>query len=653
MSTQIDATRSRRPPPWVAYGLATLAVMFAAALRELMFHVPHLQALGEHHPLSFLYPAVMFAVLYGGMGPGIWAVVLAFLLAAFRLGWSGAVTHIPTEADIPRLTLFLVVNGMILLIGNRAHRARRDVGSRFAAQEALRESEDRYRRLVETAQEAICQINAIGLITYANPALGRLLNVPVESILGKRLTDFVEGELATPLERLRSTGSAELIEMHLHRADGTSIIAQVSTSRLLNDDGTYAGELAVITDVTERRTIETERQELLRREQRARADAEAANRRKDQFLAVLSHELRTPLTPVLARLSLLKREPGLSAVAKNGLEMIRRNVELEARLIDDLLDVTRLARGQLKLHLETVDAHEILRNALAIYEEDIARKRQQLDLHLDADEHFVRADSVRLQQVFWNLISNAVKYTPEGGIIAVRTEDDSGESRNGSGRSQPHLRVMVKDSGIGIDPNVMPRIFDPFEQGEQTLTRRYGGLGLGLSISRSLMQMHGGSLTAESHGAGEGATFIVEIPTVAGAVRAAPRPKPTEGPAAEPQRILLVDDNEDTLRVMARLLRLSGHKVVTADSLNAAVSAADQPFDLLITDIGLPDGTGWELMNQLRQRGPVRGIAISGFSMDEDVRRSEAAGFVEHLSKPINPDDLDRAIRRAVVEEVA
>jgi CheY-like chemotaxis protein len=380
--------------------------------------------------------------------------------------------------------------------------------------------------------------------------------------------------------------------------------------------------------------------------------------------------LRTPLTPVIARLALLRRDPSLGAAAKSGLEMIRRNVELEARLIDDLLDITRLSRGQLKLDVTAVDAHQALRDALEIYDHEIQRRHQQVELDLSAAHHRVRADAVRLQQVFWNLIGNSVKYTPDGGVIRLRSSNPPiGTDGNGSAAGlQCWLRVEITDTGIGIPPELMPRIFDPFEQGEQTLTRRYGGLGLGLSISRTLVQMHGGTLTAASAGKGKGATFTIELPAIVAPADATTPPAAERGPEPMPaatatatapialrpsaQRILLVDDNEDTLRVMARLLRLGGHQVVTADSMEAALHAAGQPFDLLITDIGLPDGTGWDLMRTLCQRGPVRAIAISGFSMEDDVSRSKDAGFLQHLSKPVNPEELEQAIRRAVARGV-
>jgi PAS domain S-box-containing protein len=526
-----------------------------------------------------------------------------------------------------------------------------DIDDRKRAEQALRESEERYRRLVETAQEGIWMMDAETKTSYVNRAMAEMLGYTPAEMLGRPVYDFMDDaarpEALAHTERCKQ-GQSQRHDFRFRRKDGSDFYAYVSTNPIISETGEYLGALAMVSDVSARRKAEAERGELLLREQKARADAESANRRKDQFLAVLSHELRTPLTPVLARLALMKREVNLSNTFKSGLEMIRRNVELEARLIDDLLDMTRLARGQLKLHPEVIDAHEKMLAALEIYDAEITARKQTVSIELNAREHFVLADGVRVQQVFWNLIGNAVKYTPERGRITIRSTN---ESEGGPGK----LRVQVIDNGIGIDPEVMPRLFDPFEQGEQTLTRRYGGLGLGLSISRTLIQMQGGTVTAESDGKGLGATFTVDLPTI-------PAPAPTPPPEMKPeppspaqlisaeaavQRILLVDDNEDTLRVMARLLRLNGHHVTTAESVTAALAAATEPFDLLITDIGLPDGTGWELMRELRRRGPVRGIALSGFSMDEDIRRSRDVGFIEHLCKPIMPDDLEEAIRRA------
>ena len=534
---------------------------------------------------------------------------------------------------------FPVAEGISIYVQN--------IDSRKRAEVALRESEARYRRLVETAQEGIMVLDVDSNTTYVNRAMADMLGYAPAEMLGRVVYDFIDESLreaAIEHTRMCKQGIAQRLDMRLRRKDGSLLLVYVSTTPIIADDRAYAGALAMVSDVTDRRKAEQERNDLLAREQKARAEAEAANRRKDQFLAVLSHELRTPLTPVLARLALLKREANLSGTLMSGLEMIRRNVELESRLIEDLLDMTRLARGQLKLHPEQIDAHDAIREALEIYEGEINARRQTATIELNAQEHFVFADGVRLRQVFWNLIGNAVKYTPQGGSIRIRSMDFN------EGTAPSKLRVQVIDNGIGIAPELMPRLFDPFEQGEQTLARRFGGLGLGLSISRTLIQMQGGSVVAASEGKGLGSTFTIELPTIVHIVATLAEPVPPApaiSPEAAVRRILLVDDNEDTLAVMARLLRLNGHHVITAESVGSALAAAVEPFDLLITDIGLPDGTGWELMRELRRRGPVRGIALSGFSMDEDIRRSRDVGFLEHLCKPIMPEDLEEAIRRA------
>jgi signal transduction histidine kinase/CheY-like chemotaxis protein/CHASE3 domain sensor protein len=399
--------------------------------------------------------------------------------------------------------------------------------------------------------------------------------------------------------------------------------------------------IGVVTDVTGRHDADQERRDLLLREQRARADAEIANRRKDHFLAVLSHELRTPLTPVLARVMLLKRDPSLSPELHQALDMIRRNVELEARLIDDLLDSTRLSSGKIKLNTQMIEASQRLIEVVDGFAEQLAAKQLHLKIDLASANSNVRADPVRLQQIFWNVVSNAVKYTPAGGTITLRSYNtDSPQSGS--------VVFEISDTGVGIDEQTLSRLFKPFEQGEQTLTRRFGGLGLGLSISRSLLEMQGGTLTAKSAGPGKGATFTLTLPLTSSVLAI-----PPARPAQRRQTILLVEDNEDTLRVLARLLRHSGYTVRTAATVSAALSMIDDDIDLVISDIGLPDGNGWELMRTVKSRWTVPGIALSGFAQQEDVERSRSVGFARHLAKPINPQELEAAIEQVTAERAA
>ncbi len=369
----------------------------------------------------------------------------------------------------------------------------------------------------------------------------------------------------------------------------------------------------------------------------ARAAAEAANRTKDQFLAVLSHELRTPLTPALLRAALLLRDPALDPGVRDGLQMIQRNVELEARLVEDLLDLTRVARNKLELQLTTVDAHQHLQATLEIFQREIEAKDLHVSFHAGARRHHVRADPARLQQVFWNVIGNAVKYTPRQGAIRVRTSQGPGE----------RLWIEVSDTGIGIEPDVLPRLFAAFEQGERTLVRRFGGLGLGLTISKALVDRLGGRIAAASPGRDRGATFTIELPTVTPPLELVPPREARHDEGRRPRRVLLVEDNADTLGLLAEQLRDAGHQVMTATSVAGALEVAgDTPCDVLVADIGLPDGTGWDLLRALRERGPITGIAVSGFASDEDVARSLSAGFAEHLPKPVLPETLEAALRR-------
>lgn len=372
--------------------------------------------------------------------------------------------------------------------------------------------------------------------------------------------------------------------------------------------------------------------------------ADAASHAKDNFLAALSHELRTPLMPVLMSTTALRDDERLPADVRTELTMVVRNVALEARLIDDLLDMTRIAKGKLQLREELCDAHSLISLAAEIVREEAQTKPVELRIELAARKTGLRGDPARLQQVFWNLLRNAIKFTPGGGRVTIRTRDETG------GR----LLVQVSDTGIGIEPEAIHRIFRAFEQAGAVNEHRFGGLGLGLAIVHAIVGLHDGTIRAESAGLGQGATFVVELPgardqpsglvplplTQSGVAPSQPEP-------VRPLRLLLVEDHEPTLAVLGRLLTRAGHQVATAASVAAAVHAAQvATFDVLISDLGLPDGTGLDLLNRLRLLQPrVRAIALSGYGMEEDLRRSREAGFAAHLVKPVDFDHLRRALR--------
>ena len=387
----------------------------------------------------------------------------------------------------------------------------------------------------------------------------------------------------------------------------------------------------VVTDLTLQRGQEDLRM--------AKEVAERANLAKDSFLATLSHELRTPLTPALMSLLALEHEEDLSDFVLSELAMIRRNIELETRLIDDLLDLTRIANGKLEMHAASIDLHAILSRAVEICRPAMDAKHQKLKLQLKARHTHTAGDSVRLQQVLWNLLRNAIKFTANGGAITVTTENPRPDE----------LRFEVRDTGIGFAPDSGHKLFKAFEQSGRGITQQFGGLGLGLTISRSIVEAHGGEIRGHSDGPGTGAVFTVVLPLKKTPASREKRSRTAPPRAARGADVLIVEDHSDTRATLERLLARRGHKVTVASTGNAALdAAAAAPFDLVISDLGLPDMTGNELMTQLRDRHSLRGIAVSGYGMEADVARSRAAGFIHHLTKPIEIDRLVELIDKIV-----
>jgi PAS domain S-box-containing protein len=444
--------------------------------------------------------------------------------------------------------------------------------------------------------------------------------------------------LAADVEDILANRERFVLEYRLRHRDGHYVDVWDHGVVVRNRKGEIVRIVGNSINVTSRKRAEEELN-------RAKEAAEEANRVKDRFLATLSHELRTPLTPVLAVASALEQDGRLAPIHPQ-LAMIRRNVELEARLIDDLLDLTRIARGWLEVQAEWVDVRRVVeQTAEACWSQDASPGRSSLVRELDAADHRVWADPSRLTQVLWNLLNNAVKFTPPGGTVTVRTRLEEG------GR---WLVLEVADTGIGIEPERLEQVFDAFEQGEIGASRRYGGLGLGLSISQAIVQRHGGTLRADSEGLGRGSTFTLRLPV------APPRSEPASPPAteagAEPAAaagldVLLVEDHRDTAEAMAALLELLGHRVTVAHcaaEARAAAEGREGGFDLLLSDLGLPDGSGHDLMRELASKYGVRGIALSGYGTEEDLERSRRAGFERHLTKPVNLDDLSSALRQVV-----
>lgn len=380
----------------------------------------------------------------------------------------------------------------------------------------------------------------------------------------------------------------------------------------------------------------------------ARDAAERSGRAKDDFLAALSHELRTPLNPVLLLASEAAGNPAFPEEVRAHFLAIRKNIELEARLIDDLLDLTRITHGKMTLDIKLHDIHGIFADALATVRPEIERKQIVLRHKITAAKQWVAGDDVRLQQVFWNLLRNAVKFTPDKGIITVSSKVDG---------SANTIVISVADTGIGLSSAELERIYDAFSQGDHAASEsahRFGGLGLGLAISKSLVEQHRGRLFARSEGPGKGAIFAVELPLEMAVVDPPGSPVSTDSagngspPAAgkpERRKVLLVEDHGPTRTTLTMLLRRREYEVSAAATLaDARTLIAGQQFDLLISDIGLPDGSGFDLMREMRVHSALRGIALTGYGMEEDISRSREAGFVVHLTKPISVQALDKAL---------
>ena len=498
-------------------------------------------------------------------------------------------------------------------------------------------STQRLAAIVSYAGYAIIAETVENVITDWNPGAEALFGFTAAEMVGTRLVDLGQPDdpnLSAALTREILLGR-RVAEFDARRRtkDGRWLDVAISLSPIRSMDGTIIGISRLVRDVTERRNREAE----LRL---ARQRAEDANAAKDRFLATLSHELRTPLTPVMASVHRLERRSDLGPGMTDSLAMIRRNVELEARLIDDLLDLTRIARGKVTLERAPLDLHEVLRSVVQSSRSEFYANALTLEVRLDAPNHFCEGDGARLQQIFWNLLKNSAKFTPSGGRVVLASDNPSAD----------RVRVRVEDNGQGIRDDLLPRLFEPFEQGDTTQARRGGGLGLGLAIARNLVEMHEGSIEADSPGQGKGAVFSVELPTTAKRPVLPPSPSGDEAIAATRGRtaILLVEDDVDTGDALHYLVLEAGFDVRIAKSSAAAIAAfRERSADILVTDVGLPDGSGLSLLAALRAIDPrLQAIVLSGYGMEEDIQRSRNLGFAEHFVKPLNFNRLIAALDR-------
>lgn len=506
-----------------------------------------------------------------------------------------------------------------LQVALRARRRQREVRSLIEQRETI----------LASISDAVSALDREWRYVYANDKAAEYAGTSKELMIGRNVWELYPESVATIFEasarRALATGKPEYFERFSERWQ-----CWFETRIYPAADGI----VVLRSDITERKMAAIALES-------AKQEAEEANRAKDRFLAMLSHELRTPLTPVLMTIASLRRETDIPDALRRDLEVLQRNVELEALLIDDLLDLTRITHGKLELHRDEVDIHVVIEHALNISAAELQAKQLRVVCRFEASEYHCWADPARLQQVLWNLVKNAVKFTPVGGEISLRTCNDAHD-----------LIVEIADTGIGITPDLLPRIFDAFEQGGRTTTSQYGGLGLGLAISKRVIDLHGGTIVAQSAGVGKGATFMITLPAIETSLLEGPTVYLPRESAPASAEVLLVEDHEDTARVLRRILEHAGYRVAHAASLAAACElASKRQFDLVISDLGLPDGSGLDLMKTLRAEHALVGIALSGFGTGDDVAASSAAGFAEHLTKPVDWPELRSAIERLLASK--
>ena len=528
-----------------------------------------------------------------------------------------------------------------------------------------------------------------GRIIYANPATLEVLGKSAAEVIGHRDCDlYAKEDAARVMENDRRVMESGQIEVVEESPDGIRTFLGMKAP-YRNEAGEVIGLIGISNDITDRIQIERDREQILQQEQAAREAAEQANRIKDEFLAVLSHELRSPLNPILGWSRLLQSGNLDAAKTAQALATIERNAKLQAELIEDLLDVSRILRGKLNLNISPINLAAIIQGAIETVRLAAEAKSITVEANLDAEVGQVAGDSTRLQQVVWNLLSNAVKFTPPGGRVEVRLEqvEDTGMRGNGDAgkpgcgdaenlpeplspspppplsasppppSSSSQAQITVSDNGKGIPANFLPSVFDYFRQENSATTRQFGGLGLGLAIVRHLVELHGGTVAVASAGEGLGATFTVKLPLL----RTENQGLKPENLALSPQssalsplrglQVLVIDDEADSRDFVAFVLEQAGASVTTAATASEGFLALTQsPPDVLVSDIGMPDIDGYMLIQQIRalpseQGGQVKAIALTAYAGDFNQQQALQAGFQQHVSKPVEPEALVRAIQ--------
>jgi PAS domain S-box-containing protein len=494
--------------------------------------------------------------------------------------------------------------------------------------------------IVTSADDAIVSKTLDGFVMSWNAGAERLFGYPEVEAIGKKITLIIppdrmeEEELI--LARLRHGERIEHFETERVAKDGRRIPVSLTVSPVKASDGRIIGASKVARDIGERKRFESEREELLRRESTARLQAQTANRAKDEFLAMLAHELRNPVGVIVNALAVLDEDRDVRPEHARARRVIRRQAEHLGMLLDDLLDVARITGGHIELEREAVDLAVAIEQAVETERHRVEGKRQHVALSLGGEPITVIGDPVRLHQIFGNLLNNAWKYTPPGGSIGIMLGVEGDEAI-----------VKIKDSGVGIPADKLESIFELFTQANPTLARTEGGLGIGLTLVKQLVKLHGGTVEARSEGPGQGAELHVRLPIARTTL--APSPPPSVSTQLVSQRVLVIEDNSDGRDMLVTVLRLAGHEVHAAGTGAEGVQLALQHSPaVVLLDIGLPDLNGYEVGRELRQRlGPsLRLVALTGYGQPQDRARTEEAGFDAHVVKPVDPAKLTTLLQR-------
>jgi PAS domain S-box-containing protein len=494
--------------------------------------------------------------------------------------------------------------------------------------------------IVASADDAIISKTLEGFITSWNAGAERIFGYPDVEAIGKKITLIIPPERLEEeeliLTRLKHGERIEHFETERVTKDGRRIPISLTVSPVRASDGRIIGASKVARDISERKRFESEREELLRRESSARVQAQRANQAKDEFLAMLAHELRNPVGVIVNALAVLDEDRDVRPDHARARRVIRRQAEHLGMLLDDLLDVARITGGHIELEREAVDLAIAIEQAVETERHRIEGKRQHVAHSLGGEPVTVIGDPVRLHQIFGNLLNNAWKYTPPGGSIGITLGVEGDEAI-----------VKIKDSGVGIPADKLESIFELFTQANPTLARTEGGLGIGLTLVKQLVELHGGTVEARSEGPGRGAELHVRLPIA----RTTPAPSPPASGSTQlvSRRVLVIEDNGDGRDMLVTVLRLAGHEVHAAGTGAEGVQLALQHFPaVVLLDIGLPDLNGYEVGRELRQRlGPsVRLVALTGYGQPQDRARTEEAGFDAHVVKPVDPAKLTDLLQR-------